>query len=65
VGNLELTIPDGMEARIDFDGGISNFNAGSRLTKVDEQWQTDGYRENAANRIDAEINAGIGNVEIR
>lgn len=65
VGNLELTIPDGMEARIDFDGGISNFNAGSRLTKVDERWQTSGYRENAPNRIDAKINAGIGNVEIR
>lgn len=65
VGNITVYIPKEIEARIHYDSGISELNIDSRFHKIDDEtWETSGYSD-ADNAVDIDINAGIGNVNIK
>jgi hypothetical protein len=64
VGNLNLTIPEGLEARISVNTGIGNINVDDTFTKQgDNVYVTKGYSD-AKNKLDLKVEAGVGNVEI-
>ena len=64
VGNLNLKVPDGVEARIDASSGIGNINTDNRFTKQGEHiYTTSGY-DKATNKLDLKLDVGVGNVEI-
>jgi len=64
VGNLNLTIPEGLEARIEVSTGIGNTNVDDRFAKQgDNVYITKGYND-AKNKLDLKLDVGIGNVEI-
>jgi len=65
VGNVTIHVPDNVEARIHYNSGISELNIDPRFHKVDDEtWETSGYAS-ADNTVDIDINAGIGNVNIK
>jgi hypothetical protein len=64
VGNLELHIPDGMEARISVDTGIGNVNVDDRFTKQAEDTYTTGGYSTATNKLDLSVDSGIGNITV-
>jgi len=64
VGNLNLKVPEGVEARIDASSGIGNVNIDPRFTKQgDHIYTTSGY-DKATNKLDLNLDVGVGNVEI-
>jgi hypothetical protein len=63
VGNLNIKIPEGAAARIKVDTGLGNISADSRFTKRDDTYETADYNS-ATNKIDLELDMGVGNVEI-
>lgn len=65
VGNLTLAIPEGAAARITVDTGIGNVNADSRFTKQGEDTWVTGNYATSTNKLDINIDAGVGNVDIR
>jgi predicted membrane protein len=64
VGNLNLKIPDGVEARIDANSGIGNVNIDNRFTKQGDHIYTTGGYDKATNKLDLKLDVGVGNVEI-
>lgn len=64
VGNLTLTIPEGMAARIQIDSGLGNTDVAGEYTHKGDLYESPGYDE-AANRIDLDIDGGVGNITIR
>jgi hypothetical protein len=64
VGNLNLTIPAGLETRIDVNTGIGNIDVDNRFTKQgDNTYITKGYND-AKNKLTLKLDVGIGNVEV-
>jgi hypothetical protein len=54
-----------VEARVNFDGGLSGLDADSRFEKIgDGIWQTAGYSA-SDNRVEINIDSGLGSVTIR
>jgi hypothetical protein len=65
VGTVDITLPAGVEARVNFDGGLSGLDADSRFEKIgDGIWQTAGYSA-SDNRVEINIDSGLGSVTIR
>ncbi|MBI3914858.1 MAG: hypothetical protein HY327_11825 [Chloroflexi bacterium] len=65
VGNLQITIPPGVAARIRVNTGIGGTNVDTaRFPKSGEYYQSADYA-GAANRIDLDVNGGVGAIKIR
>lgn len=69
-GSMVFELPEGMEARIELDQGSGSFNHDGRLRLVegdrdgDGVWESDGYDDDAANRVDLFIDTGSGSVTV-
>jgi hypothetical protein len=63
VGNLDVFVPAGVEARIRVDTGIGNASVDSRFVKSGDTYTSKGF-DGAANKVDVTIHAGIGNVNV-
>lgn len=61
---LDITVPDGVAARIDFEGGISSLNIDeSRFPKQGDRYVSPDF-ESAANRVTIKIEAGVSDITI-
>jgi len=64
VGALLLHVPESVQARIRVDGGLGGKAFSERFQRMGENvYQTAGY-DGAANRLDVEINAGVGSLRV-
>lgn len=66
-GSVEMRLPPGMEARVEVDQAIGNFdNERADLERVGDGnvWQTPGYEENA-DRVTVLIDVAVGSVTLR
>lgn len=64
VGGIEITLPAGVEARINYDGGLSDLDTPLRFARsADNVRQTEGYNS-ATGRITLTIDMGIGGVDV-
>jgi len=65
VGNVVVTIPPGVAARIRVDSGLGGANIDqARFAKVDKIYQSADYAS-ATNKIDIEVNGGVGSITVR
>ena len=64
IGSVLVIIPDDMDARVTFDGGITDFDISQRFSENGSAWETEGYGR-GPNNILINIDAGIGSVSIR
>jgi hypothetical protein len=64
IGQVVITVPDGMAARIHASAGLGGVSASSRF-RHDGRYYTAGNYDTADDRIDLEINGGIGEIVIR
>jgi hypothetical protein len=65
VGNARIVVPGGVAARITVHSGIGKVNVGDGFTKVDDRtYQSLDYSSSAKNKLDLDIEAGIGNVNV-
>jgi len=65
VGNVVVTIPQGVAARIRVDSGLGGANIDqTRFAKADKIYQSADYAS-ATDKIDIEVNGGVGSVTIR
>lgn len=63
--SVTINIPDGVAARIHATGGLASFNVNTaRFPRQNGYYQSPGY-ENADNRVELKVEAGMGSVEIR
>ena len=61
---LDITVPDGVAAQIDFEGGISSLNIDeSRFPKQGDRYVSPDF-ESAANRVTIKIEAGVSDITI-
>lgn len=63
IGKLVLRIPEGMAARIQADSGIGDMNVASEFQRQGDVYLTPGF-ETAENRVDLEVDIGIGSIVI-
>lgn len=62
--SLDITVPDGVAARIEVDGGLAGVRVnGSRFPKVDKVYRSPDY-DTAARRLDLHVEAGVASVEV-
>jgi len=64
VGNLNLTIPEGLETRIDVSKGIGNIDVDDRFTKQGNDTYITKGDNDAKNKLTLKLDVGIGNVEV-
>lgn len=65
VGSATIKIPDGVAARIRVDGGLGSVNVNaSRFPKSGNMYQSVDFAT-SPNKIDIEIDAGLGSINIR
>jgi len=65
VASVRVRVPPDVAARIRVEGGLANVSVDrSRFPRQDDVYRSAGYDE-AANRIDMEVETGMGSVEIR
>jgi len=64
VGAVVVEIPDGLEARIRADGGLGTINVASKYERQGRYFVTEGYAD-ADNRVDLDIDGGVGSITIR
>ena len=65
VGNLRVTIPQGVAARVRVDKGIGSIRVDeARFPKAGNVYQSADFAT-APNRIDIQVDGGVGNIEIR
>jgi hypothetical protein len=65
VGSASITIPDGVAARIRIRGGLGAVRVNeSRFPKIGEIYQSADYAS-ASNKIDIDIDGGVGSVNIQ
>lgn len=62
-GKLVIRIPPEMAARIQADSGIGSMQVDGEFQHVGDFWVTPGY-ENAENRVDIEVDIGLGTIVI-
>ncbi|MCC7355439.1 MAG: hypothetical protein IT330_16990 [Anaerolineae bacterium] len=63
VGEVIIRIPEGMAARIQVDTGLGGVSAGSTFRQQGDTYTTRDY-DTAENRVDMEVNGGIGRISI-
>lgn len=63
IGKLVLRIPDGMAARIQADSGIGGMEVDDEFQRQGDVYVTPGYQD-AENRVDIEVDIGLGSVVI-
>ncbi len=64
IGNLEIHIPDGVQAHLSLNTGIGNSSVDDRFIKQgDGEWVTRGYSD-ATDKLDLTVHAGLGSVTI-
>jgi hypothetical protein len=62
---VELRVPSNVAARIRFRGGLSSINvSSSRFPRSSDGYQSPDY-ETAANKVDIDVQMGVGSVDIR
>lgn len=64
IGDVILAIPEGVAARIDVDRGIGTTQVAERFRKEGDYYISEGY-ELATNRLDLEVDGGIGSITIK
>ena len=64
VGHLTLMVPANVGARISTSNGLGTVNASSRFQKNGSTFVTDNYAS-AANKVDLNLNLGVGSVDLR
>lgn len=64
IGQMTLRIPPGMEAKVRAQKGIGALDINGNFTKQDGYWITPNF-DSAQNRVEVEINGGIGEIEVR
>lgn len=66
VGELEVTLPRGVEVRMVTDSGLTSMHVPSEFDKGDHgEYTTANYTTTSGPKIDITLNAGIGKVTIR
>lgn len=63
VGSLDLSVPAGVEARVDVDSGLTGTNLHGRFVEVGDHWETPGY-SSASTSYAIRIESGIGSVAV-
>jgi hypothetical protein len=65
VAGFELRVPSNVAARIRYRGGLSSVNVStSRFPRLGDVYQSPEY-DTAANKVDIDVQMGVGSVEIR
>ncbi len=64
LGQVVIEIPEGMAARVQVDRGLGDVSASSRFDRDGDTYVTDDWQSND-NRVDLEIQVGVGQVTIR
>jgi len=65
MGSANIKIPDGVVARIRTSGGIGSINVNtSRFPKIGDVYQSADYAT-GANKIDIQIDGGMGSINVR
>lgn len=64
VGSIDIVIPTGVAARIRIDTGLGEIDVDPRFAQEGRYYVTAGY-DTAANRVDVDIDAGIGRITVR
>jgi hypothetical protein len=64
VGQVIIEIPEGMAARVQVDQGIGNVSVDSRFTREGDSYVTRDWKS-AEDRVDLEIEVGVGQVTVR
>jgi hypothetical protein len=64
VGQVVIEIPDEMAARVQISRGLGDVSVPSRFVRDGDTYQTDDWRT-SDNRVDLEIQVGVGQVTIR
>ncbi len=65
VGRLVLELPEGVEASVHVDAGLSSVNVGPRLRQHGDSYITSGYQTGAKDAIVVDVDGGIGSLTIR
>jgi len=63
VSSVRILLPDGAEARVETNNGLSSVRVGGRFEKSGNQWETPGY-SSASKVYDISIKSGIGSVSV-
>lgn len=63
-GGLALEIPEGLAARVSIQRGIAPVSMPDRFEKKGDDWVTRDW-ETSANRVEIEINLGVGGITVR
>ena len=64
VGEVTITIPAGLGARIQVDNGLGRVQMPAGYTRQGDTWLSPGYAS-AADRVDLEVNGGVGSIVVR
>jgi len=65
VVGVELRVPDNVAARIRYHGGLSSINVNTtRFPHMGSEYRSPDY-ETAANKVDIQVQLGVGSVDIR
>ncbi len=65
VAGLELKVPSGVAARIRYRGGLSSITVdSSRFQRIGGEYRSADY-ETAANKVDIDVQLGVGSVDVR
>lgn len=65
VATVRLRVPEGVAAKFEFEGGLATANVDtSRFPRVGEEYCSPDYAA-AANKVDIEVEAGVGSVDLR
>ena len=63
VGQVTIKIPEGVDARIKARQGLGNISVNGNFSRNGDTYESPGY-DNAANRIDLDVNGGVGQVVV-
>jgi hypothetical protein len=64
VGDMTVTIPQGVAARIRVDRGLGSVDVSGNYSRRDDEYTSADFNT-AENRVDLEVNGGIGRIVIR
>ena len=64
VASVEVFVPEGVEARVTVDGGLTGTDVGDGFRKVGDVWQTPGYASTSSS-YDIRIESGVGSVSVQ
>jgi len=64
IGDVTLSIPEGVAARIEVDSGLGSIDVAERFRKEGDYYVSEGF-ELASNRLYLKINGGIGSIYVR